>query len=139
MATVIEQPAVRANPPRRKFEPERQTPTLGKVKNEARQQEEWRNIFNKISAWSETPSEVDEEGWTSPSSEAVFAATQLVKGLGDLWGSMRFSVAQSGEGGITFEHRDGPQTILLQIHSDGKVVAIHLKESRVEDMFQIEL
>lgn len=123
--------------PRRNPSERRYTASLTSDPKELEAQEHWKAVSRRLLNWRRSPSRVDEDGWESPSDNAIRAADELAELLSNVSFYTAFETVADGEGGILFERKNADSTELFSINVDGMIEYIELKESRVIARYRV--
>lgn len=92
---------------------------------------DWEHFVVQLSAWSQRPSHLDEDGALSPTEPAISAARQLVRRLREEERSLPTKMIEDGDGGVVLTKRSGATQEKLRVSKNGVVEYLLFEHSRL--------
>ncbi len=94
----------------------------------------WARIIDgQLIEWGGNPEQLEDDDIEAPSREVISVASSLALMMRNRAMPAPSRVAPDGEGGIVFEHREGPDFETFEIHEDGSIEYLAFHDSQLVD------
>ncbi|NQT41347.1 MAG: hypothetical protein HQ581_27915 [Planctomycetes bacterium] len=92
----------------------------------------WKRVIDdQLIEWGMDPDQLEDEGIEAPSRKIISRAWDLARRMRDGGAPPPLRVVPNGDGGITFEWKDGPVFETIELEDDGSIEIIKFVDSEV--------